>query len=231
LIDPAVRLHSKLVYLSSIWFFAFAVADDFCRHTARDGVRRDIFGDDCARRDDRAFADGDTASATGTGRARLIAPLTLASGGGDLDFGKMIKNFSTGSHTVTLTPSSSATGSEPIVSSDNTQLMLMGGHGDADFTLTGEAGETVQLSAGGSFVLSKIGAASPSAQQQMTVDDLTFLVNVDAGEVVLNDGDTFVIAAGGTGGDGPDFGGTLTVNGDTETGSYEGSFTVTASYQ
>lgn len=178
-----------------------------------------------------AFADGDTASATGTGKAKLIAPLTLAVAGGDLDFGKMIKNFSSGSQTVTLTPSSAATGSEPIVSSAGALLMLMGGHGDADFSLTGEPGETVQISAGGSFVLSKDGVASPTAQQQMTVSSLQFLVTDDTGEVVLNDGDTFVVAASGNGGDGPDFGGTLTVNGDTETGSYSGNFTVTASYQ
>lgn len=178
-----------------------------------------------------AFADGDTASATGTGKALLIAPLTLTANSGELDFGKMIKNFSSGSHTVTLTPSSAATGSEPIVSSDNTMLMLVDGHGDADFTLTGEPGETVQISAGGSFILNKDGVGSPTAQQQMTVNSLRFLVNDDSGEVVLNDGDTFVIAANGNGGDGPDFGGTLTVNGDTETGSYTGSFTVTASYQ
>lgn len=182
-----------------------------------------------------AFADGDTASATGTSRARLIAPLTLAvrgsTLGNDLEFGQMIKNFSVGSQTVTLTPSTASTGSEPIVSSDNTQLMLMGGHADADFELTGEPGETVQISTGGSFVLSKVGIASPTTQQQMTVDNLTFLVEVDAGELLLSDGDTFVIATDGTGGDGPDFGGTLTVDGDTETGSYEGSFTVTASYQ
>ncbi len=178
-----------------------------------------------------AFADGDTASATGTGEAQLIAPLTLTAQTGVLDFGKMIKNFSSGSHTVTLTPSTAAGGTEPIVSSDNTLLMLMGGHGDADFDLTGEPGETVQISAGGSFVLSKDGVASPTAQQQMTVSSLQFLVLDSTGVVTLNDGDTFVIATTGNGGDGPDFGGTLTVNGDTETGSYSGSFTVTASYQ
>ncbi len=143
----------------------------------------------------------------------------------------MIKNFSTGTHTVTLTPSVVAGGSEPIMSSDNTLLMLMGGHGDADFTLTGEPGETVQISAGGSFVLTKDGVGSPSAAQQMTVSSLQFLVLDGTSNVVLNDGDTFVVGSTGNGGDGPDFGGTLTVNGDTETGAYSGSFTVTASYQ
>lgn len=169
-----------------------------------------------------AFADGDTASATNTARAELIAPLTLVAEL-EMTFGRMIKNFSTGSETVVLTPE---VGSGSAVSSDNTRLMLMGGHDDGDFRLTGEVGETVQLSAGGSFVLSKDGVASPNAQQQMTVDNLTFLIDGN----IVNDGGTFVIPAGGIN-QAPDTGGTLTVNGDNETGAYSGSYTVTASYQ
>ena len=173
-----------------------------------------------------ALADGDVASATGTARAELIAPITLVNVS-DMDFGKMIKNFTAGSQTVILTPEN---GVGSVVSSNNTELMLMGGHGDADFSLSGEAGETVLIDAGGTFTISKDGVAAPTAQQQMTVSDITFFINDGTSDVLLNDGDTFIIPATGVS-PGPDFGGTLTVNGDTETGSYSGTFTVTASYQ
>ncbi len=177
-----------------------------------------------------ALADGDTASATGDARARLIAPLALTNQN-VLDFGKLIKNFSSGMETVTLEPQFHVDGDGRgvIIPSDPARLMPFGGHTDADFLLTGEAGETIDVSAPASVELSKDGVGAPTDQQKLTLRDFRFRVNKSTTpETVPNPGSFILEADGETD---VDVGGTLEVAGDDETGSYSGSYTVTVSYQ
>lgn len=177
-----------------------------------------------------AWADGDTASATGDAKAKLIAPLTLTNSN-PLDFGVLIKNFSTGQESVTLVPGFVEQGNPTgtITSSDNAKLIVFGGHDDGDFQLSGEPGETIQVSAPASVELSKDGVAAPTAQQKLTLDAFTFLVNrTTTPELIANNG-VFVLEPDG--GTNLDTGGTLHVDGDDETGSYSGTYTVTVAYQ
>jgi Domain of unknown function (DUF4402) len=171
-----------------------------------------------------AMAQGDSASDSHTAHARLVAPLTLAENQ-ELNFGNLIKNFSSGTQTVTMTPALSTI---DIVSSDPSQLILFGGEDDGNLQAQGEPGEMVQVSADSSFELVKDGVASPTDQQKMTVDSLIFYIDEDSTGLVANGG-TFAFPSGGIAN--LESGGRLTVSGDDETGSYTGSFNVTIAYQ
>ncbi len=178
----------------------------------------------------QALADGDSASATGDAKAKLIAPLTLTNQTA-IDFGKLIKNFSSGTESVTLVPGfvEQGTPNGTISSSDNSKLMIFGGHNDGDFQLGGEGGESIQISAPAAVELSKDGVPSPTDQQKLVLSDLLFRVNRTTAPETVANGGSFVLEADGA--TNIDTGGTLTVEGDDETGSYSGSYTVTVAYQ
>ncbi len=178
-----------------------------------------------------ALADGDSAAATSDAKAVLIAPLTLTALTA-LNFGTLIKNFSSGTESVTLEPNflGEGNGGQGIItSSDNTKLIPFGGENDGDLKLTGESGYTIQVSAPASIELSKDGVAVPTAQQKLELDTFLFRVNRFSTPETIANGGSFVLEPGGL--TDVDTGGTLTVEGDDETGAYSGSFTVTATYQ
>lgn len=178
-----------------------------------------------------ALADGDSAATSSDAKATLIAPLTLITVTA-LNFGTLIKNFSSGTESVTLEPNfiGEGNGGQGIItSSDNSKLIPFGGENDGDLTLTGEPGYTIQVSAPVSIELSKDGVAVPTAQQKLDLDAFQFRVNKSTTPETVANGGTFVLEPDGV--TGVDTGGTLTVEGDDETGAYSGSFTVTVSYQ
>lgn len=165
-----------------------------------------------------AVAQGSSATATQPARAEVIAPLTLINLQ-PLNFGKMIKNFTTGSHTLVLTPPDPT-----LVSSDPAALIPMGGHDDGMMRSTGQEGEEAQIFTADSFELTKEGVATPTAQQIMTVSNIQFY-SVQTG--LIGNGTFGPYPAG------PvtiETGGTLTVNGDDEYGVYNGFFDVTIAY-
>ncbi len=178
-----------------------------------------------------ALADGNEASATGDAKARLIAPLALANEGGFLNFGELIKNSYTGNCDVILEPlfSQDGDGRGAITTCDPAKVTLFGGHSDDDFGLIGEGGETIQVSAPASVELSKDGVGSPTEQQKLTLKDFEFRVNKSTTPETVPNGGTFVLEPDGE--TDVDAGGTLEIQGNDETGSYSGSYTVTVAYQ
>ena len=157
-------------------------------------------------------ADGNPATETGTAKVRILQPLSIDATGGLLDFGVLVKG-------TTVAP---AAYYDFNVATDGTfggcdgAWACSAAKSAADFTVSGAADETVQVTIDASVDLD-----GDPAEDYLVVDlDLS------------TDGDDDQIANFVLDGGSADFsvGGTLTVRGDVQTGTYERTFNVSAEY-
>ncbi|WP_162888195.1 DUF4402 domain-containing protein [Sphingomonas mesophila] len=157
-------------------------------------------------------ADGNPATATGTGKVRILQPLSIDATGGLLDFGVLVK----GTTVVAANYYDFTVSTAGAFSPCDTNWACSATKSAADFTVSGAAGESVQVTIDDTVDLDGSGA-----NDYLDVD----LVLSGDGD---NDSDATYVLTGGS----ADFsvGGTLTVRGDVPTGTYTAPFNVSAEY-
>ena len=151
-------------------------------------------------------ADGNPATETGTAVVRILEPLSIDNSGGTLDFGVLVKDGAVAGTNYNF-PIGSAAGSVISCAAD---WACSGTTGPAAFTVTGAAAESVQLTVDPSVDLDNGGTATTFPTATLTLSDATLLLTGGA--------DAFQV------------GGTLTVDGGIGTGTYTGTFDVSAEY-
>ena len=157
-------------------------------------------------------ADGNPATETGTAKVRILQPLSIDATGGLLDFGVLVKS----------TTVAAASYYDFDVATDGTfggcdaAWACSAAKSAADFTVSGAADETVQVTID----------ASVDLDGDATNDYL--VVDFDLSGDTDSDNDVDLVLAAGE----ADFsvGGTLTVRGDVPTGTYTAPFNVSAEY-
>ena len=137
--------------------------------------------------------------------ARIVSGIAITNTGG-LAFGKIVRSAAAG--TVVLDPSTNQ-----LTTKDGVSLGQNAGFNAAYFTVNGEPGYNFQLAVPSSISISN-GAASMNVEHFTTS-----LGSANQGMLNLNGSLTFSIGA------------TLKVEANQSTGTYAGSFTVTAAYQ
>jgi len=157
-------------------------------------------------------ADGNPATEVGTAKVRILQPLSIDATGGLLDFGVLVKGttVAAGSYynfTVDTTGTFGACDAAWACSATKSA---------ADFTVTGAADESVQVT-----IDSTVDLDGDPANDYLVVD-LDLSTDLDDNQVA-----NFVLA-GGTAAF--SVGGTLTVRGDVPTGTYDETFDVSAEY-
>lgn len=156
-------------------------------------------------------ADGNPATATGTGKVRILEALSIDATAGTLDFGLMVKGAPI--QTAGATSFSDFTiDANGTVGTCPTDWTCSGTQSEATFTVTGTAGANVQLSLTNANVDLDGNLAEDYLDVVLDLSDSTVLLDVATGQA------TFSV------------GGTLTVRGDVPTGSYDEPFEVQAEY-
>ena len=155
-----------------------------------------------------AIAGPALASGNGTGTATIIQPLSVASNA-TLRFGTLIRP-ATGSGTAAISTAGALTtgGANPPTS------VASSTHGNADFTVSGEGGQSITVTVDASFLMN-----GPSSS--------TLTVTTSASNTGVQ---TLSGALGATGTLDVPVGGSITVTSTTTTGAYTGTFNVSAAY-
>lgn len=151
--------------------------------------------------------DPATASASASGAVAVIQPIALSKGA-DLNFGTIVKPLS-GTATVALDSANgrTVTGTTAVNNAANPAK-------SASFTIQGEGGSAYSISVPGSFTMSN------GSGGQLTVNT----VNNAGGGGTLSGG------IGSTASATFGVGGSINIDTGTASGAYNGTFTVTASY-
>jgi len=157
-------------------------------------------------------ADGNPATETGTAKVRILQPLSIDNSGGLLDFGVLVKGttvVNTNYYNFNVDTSGTFGGCDAAWACSATKSA-------ADFTVTGAADETVQVT------------IDPSVDLDGNAAQDYLVVALDLEGDTDSDSDADVTLTGGS----ADFsvGGTLTVRGDVPTGTYTQTFDVSAEY-
>lgn len=155
-----------------------------------------------------AFAQS-TASTTGTGSITIIRPLTIAKSA-DLKFGTVVRP-SSGSGSVVVSAAGSRTvdgGVVALASGDTPQA--------AQFEITGEGGQSISVTIPATFTM-------VNGADSLTVTTSNNLVGSAGAQTLSN-------ALGSAGSLGFNVGGSVSVDSATNTGTYSGTFTVSAAY-
>lgn len=147
-------------------------------------------------------------TATGSGTATIIAPVSVLADAQQLNFGTISSDSNGGS--VLVSPDGATVTHTGVADGGGTP---QGG----SFTVTGVAGATISVSTPASFDLIAVGF---SGGVDMPVNSIVTAVNGVVGA-------TGVLA----GGDKVTVGGTLTVGNDQAADTYVGSYTLTVNYQ
>ena len=157
-------------------------------------------------------ADGNPATETGTAKVRILQPLSIDATGGLLDFGVLVKGttvVNTNYYNFTVDTTGAFGGCD-------TNWACSAAKDAADFTVTGAADESVQVTVD----------ASVDLDGDATNDYL--VVNFDLSGDTDSDNDVDLVLTGGSAAF--SVGGTLTVRGDVPTGTYTAPFNVEAEY-
>ena len=159
-------------------------------------------------------AAGNPATATGTGKVRILQPLSIDATGGLLDFGVLVKGtgVAAGSYYNFTVDNAGAFGG------CDAAWACSGAKEAADFTVTGAADESVQVTVQSIVDLDGVTGAT---------NDLLSVALTLSGDTD-NDDDANLVLTGGSAAF--SVGGTLTVRGDVTTGTYTAPFTVSAEY-
>lgn len=156
-------------------------------------------------------ADGNPATATGTGKVRILQPLSIDATGGLLDFGVLVKG-------TTVAPASYYNfdvATDGTFGGCDAAWACSAAKSAADFTVSGAADETVQVTIDSTVDLDGVAA-------DYLVVDLDLSGDGD------DDQDVDLVLTGGSAAF--SVGGTLTVRGDVPTGTYTAPFNVSAEY-
>ena len=173
----------------------------------------------------RAAGESDTASSQA--KASLIQPLSITrTSSSSLDFGILIKNTLTAPVTLVLDPRLSQSSS--ITSSNPAGVTPLSGDHDAQFNVTGEPGEVIQVALPSSITLKR--GAGGTAATEMTVNRFQADVFNAAGSSNLINDTTRQFTMPTDGSAFLEVGGTLTVDPTDSFGDYTGTFNVTVSY-
>jgi hypothetical protein len=174
-----------------------------------------------------ARAAGESDSASSPVKAKLIQPLsiTLNSSNG-LNFGTLIKNAMTAPVTLVLDPRVSLSSS--ITSSNPAAVTPLSRNHDAQFIVTGEPNEVIQVTLPASIILKK--GAGGTAATEMTVNRFQADVFNASGSANLENDTSKQFTMPADGSAFLELGGTLTVDPADEFGDYAGTVNVTVSY-
>lgn len=173
------------------------------------------------------WAAGESSTAAGSAKAKLIQPLAISpNSDGAVNFGTLIKNSLAAPVKVTVDPRVSLTPS--ITSSNPAGVTPLSGHADANFQVTGEPGNVIQVTLPASILIKK--GAGGTAGTEMTVNDFNVDVWDTTGGPDLHDDTSEQFAMPADGSATLEIGATLTVEPTDEFGDYVGSFNVTVSY-
>jgi hypothetical protein len=155
-----------------------------------------------------AISGSAVAAGNGTGTATIIQPLTVTANS-TLRFGTLIRPAS-GSGTATISTAGALTtgGGNPPTS------VASSAHGNADFTVSGEGGQSITVTVDPSFNMS-----GPSASI-LTVTTTASNTGVQ----------TLSGSLGASGSLDVPVGGSITITSTTTTGAYTGTFNVSAAY-
>ena len=159
-------------------------------------------------------ADGNPATETGTAKVRILQPLHIDNTGGLLDFGVLVKGtaVAAGSYYNFAVSTAGAFGG------CDAAWACSANKDAADFTVSGAAGETVQVTVDPSVDLDNDATNDYLAVElELSGDD--GLDAVERANLVLTGGSAAFSV-----------GGTLTVRGDVPTGTYTRTFNVSAEY-
>lgn len=156
-------------------------------------------------------ADGNPATATGTGKVRILQPLSIDATEGTLDFGVLVKGTTVAAgsyYDFTLDQSGNFTCDAAWACSADKTV--------ATFTVSGAEDESVQVTIDDTVDL------DGDATEDFLVVDLELLGDNDddnKSDFTLTNGEAEFTVAG-----------TLTVRGDVDTGTYSETFAVSAEY-
>jgi len=159
-------------------------------------------------------ADGNPATATGTGKVRILQPLSIDATGGLLDFGVLVKGTAVAAasyYSFTVDNTGAFAGCDAA-------WACSAAKDAADFTVTGAAGESVQVTVQSVVDLDGVSGA--------TNDFLSVALTL-SGDTDIDD-DANLVLTGGTAAF--SVGGTLTVRGDVAPNTYTAPFNVSAEY-
>jgi hypothetical protein len=174
-----------------------------------------------------ARAAGEDDSASSPAKASLIRPLSIThTSSSSLDFGILIKNAMTAPVRLVLDPRLSQSSS--VTSSNPSAVTPLSGDRDAQFIVTGEPGERIQVSLPSAITLKKGGGGT--AATEMTVNSFQADVfNASGSANLINDtSKQFTMPTDGSAY--LEVGGALTVDPADEFGDYSGTVNVTVSY-
>ena len=157
-------------------------------------------------------ADGNPATETGTAKVRILQPLSIDASGGLLDFGVLVKG--TGVAAASYYDFDVAT--DGTFGGCDAAWACSATKSAADFTVTGAADESVQVT-----IDSSVDLDGDPANDYLVVD-LDLSTDLDDNQVA-----NFVLASGTAS---FSVGGTLTVRGDVPAGTYDETFDVSAEY-
>lgn len=157
-------------------------------------------------------ADGNPATETGTAKVRILQPLSIDATGGLLDFGVLVKGTTVAAASYYNFTVSTGGAFSPC----DSNWACSGTKEAADFTVSGAADESVQVTIDDSIDLDGSGA------NDYLVVDLVLSGDSD------DDSDATYTLTGGSAAF--SVGGTLTVRGDVPTGTYTAPFNVSAEY-
>ena len=157
-------------------------------------------------------ADGNPATETGTAKVRILQPLSIDNSGGLLDFGVLVK----GTTVAAASYYNFNVDTSGTFGACDAAWACSAAKSAADFTVTGAADETVQVT------------IDPSVDLDGNAAQDYLVVALDLEGDTDSDSDADVTLTGGS----ADFsvGGTLTVRGDVPTGTYTQTFDVSAEY-
>ena len=151
-------------------------------------------------------ADGNPATEEGTAVVRILQPLSIDNTNGTLDFGVLVKDGAVAGTNYNF-PIGNVAGDTITCSAS---WACSGATNPAAFTVTGAATESVQLTVDPSVDLDNGGTATTFPTATLSLSDATLVLTGGA--------DAFQV------------GGTLTVDGGISTGTYTGTFDVSAEY-
>jgi hypothetical protein len=152
-------------------------------------------------------ASAQTSSVDTTGSTTIIRPVTIEQSSG-LAFGTIVRPTS-GSSTISIgTDSDTAT-------KTGGAILLRGTQSRAKYTIRGEGGETVSVSMPTTFNMTRTGGSETLA---------VALTRNPSGNIALSN------ALGAEGTAALNVGGSFAINDTTATGAYQGTFTVSVSY-
>ena len=159
----------------------------------------------------QAFAQGRTATASGSTSVKVIQPISLSSGA-ELRFGQLVQPASFSTVNVNETGTIDIAGVNPIALAGITQVGT--GRGNGTFSVSGEANASFNLSFDTSTTLTRTGGS-----ETMVVASVRR--TGPSGVQVLSNTGTATYGLGGT----------LEVKANQAIGPYTGTITITATYQ